>query len=159
MDHNLGVIQRWLGLCLGLAAFVCGCNPQPGGYTSEPVLVKPPEPVAQKDVAPVPKTIDDVLNLGIPVYPGSTLADGADSASLSELSFTRTYKVKMYVPANYTTVIGHYAKSLKKSQIGGASETQKVEGKTEKGDTAEVWIGPAAGKDRTLVMAYLIQAK
>lgn len=107
----------------------------------------------------MPKTTAEVEKLGIPIYPGATLSEEADSTTLEEKSYTREYKVKMYAPANYATVLGHYARSLKGSKIAGASEFQKVIGKTSTGDAIEVWVGPAAGKDRSLILAFLIQTK
>ena len=148
-------------LIIGTLAFgVWGCEPDSHATpTIDRGAIKTQSGAPDRPVAPVPKTADEVAALGIPVYPGSVIAEEADAATLTDQSFSRIYKVKMYAPAEYAIVLGTYTKGIKNSKLGGAQDFQKVKGETEKGDDIEVMLGPAADHKKTLVMAWLTQKK
>lgn len=160
--YNSGV-KRNLGLVL-LGAFaifmVAGCDPE----VQDPGALKPipkPDQYAQapKPAVPVPKTTDDVLKLGIPVHPGSVIADEADSTTLDEKKYSRTYKVKMYAPSGYTDVIPTYMKGIVGGSLSGGGDGHRVSGHTKSGDEIEIMLGPAADHNKTLVMVWLTQKK
>ena len=144
-------------LCLALPGCESGTHVTPrfdGG--SEPAKEDKKSEVAPK---PVPKTTSDLQALGIPVFPGAVIADESNSSTLDEKVYSRTYKVKMYAPKDYATVLGAYMKAIKDVDRLGDSDFQKLKGKTEVGDEIEVMLGPAADHGKTLVMVWLTQEK
>jgi|GEM_PF-6437945 len=153
---NIWVVLVGVGL-----SFAAGCTYS--GHSTPTIDKKVLESKKGADPSAVamlaPKTTDDVLKLGIPVYPGSVLADGDESSTVEVKSDYRTYKVKMYAPNDSATVIASYLGAIKGGSVSGAADLQKVTGQTASGDDIEIMLGPAADHAKTLVMVWLTQKR
>jgi hypothetical protein len=103
-----------------LAIFLAvGCDPAgPSTRTEFEQAAKQTGP--DRKLPPAPKTIGEVENLGVPVYPGTTLAEGEAGSSLRTSSLGTTYTFKMYAPAEYGAVAKELKAKLKDSIRAGA---------------------------------------
>ncbi len=113
----------------------------------------------KRPVAPAPKTIDDVVKLGVPVYPGTVMAEGEGASSLTDGSFSRVYELKMFAPAKLDEVAANLIKALKNAANSGGTDYTRITAKTDMGDEIEFRLGPAADHSKTLVMAWVTQLK
>ena len=137
---------------------VIGCD----APTSTPEIPKDKKTIEVpkgKAAFALPKKITDVPAMGIPVFEGSVLPEEAGSVTVDEHTYFRTYKVKMYAPAEFATVTQYYMGALKDSRKGGIAEFLQVNGQSTLGDSVEVRLGPASDHKKTLVMVWLTQSK
>lgn len=158
MSHNR-VVRSLICLAIVAGVALSGCDaptatPNINGQGQTPHLPAKPKPAV-----PVPKSVADVEKLGVPVYPGAVLSEEADSATLDDRTFIRTYKVTMIAPAELPKVLQHYLQGVKDAKHGGIEDFQQVMGKTKDGDSLEVRLGPAADHKKTLIMAWVTQSK
>lgn len=155
MSLSRGSICLFLPLLIGALS---GCD----APTSTPEIPKEKKSVEvpkPKVAFALPKKITDVPAMGIPVFEGSVLPEEADSVTVDEHTYFRTYKIKMYAPAEFTAVSQFYMTALKESRKGGMAEFLQVNGKSTMGDSIEVRLGPAADHKKTLVMVWMTQSK
>lgn len=113
----------------------------------------------QRELAPAPKTIEDVEKLGVPVFPGSVLAEGEAGSTVRTSSLGTTYSLKMYAPGEHGAVAKELKAKLKDSVRAGASDVQRITGRTESGDDIEIMLSPAADKTKTLMMVWVTVPK
>lgn len=141
---------------LSVVALNTGCDEPAVGKTA------PQAPIAQqtdKPARPVPKTIEEVAKLGVPVFPGSSLSDGADHTRLDDRAYARVYFTKMYAPAEVAAVLGFYMKAVKDARRQGGVESEQVKGKSPDGADLDVRIAPAADHTKSLVMVWMTETK
>ncbi len=147
-------ISTCVGLLFGLLV-VIGCQPANSGG--------PPPDFAnvsqERPAIPAPKTVADAERLGIPIYPQSVFDEESEHSRLDEKSFGRTYFVKLYAPADVTTVVGYMMKNVKDGKLTGGAEIQQIRGKSKDGDDLDIRLGPAADHKRTMLMVWLTQTK
>jgi hypothetical protein len=116
-------------------------------------LRKAGEPLEQ------PTDIEGVARAGVPVYPGSFLADQPDAIKVEQSPTRNVVSIKFYSPAVMQTVFNHVLRNIDEASQAGNTEMMRVKGRTKNGHPIEVWIGPAADKSQTLVMAWVTEEK
>lgn len=148
--------MKWFALVAFVALVGCDSG---GGRSRAEFEQAAKKTDTERTLAPAPKTIEDVQKLGVPVFPGSVLAEGEAGSTVRTSSLGTTYSLKMYAPGEHGAVAKELKAKLKDSVRAGASDVQRITGRTESGDDIEIMLSPAADKTKTLVMAWVTVPK
>ncbi|MBS1721645.1 MAG: hypothetical protein JSS66_01425 [Armatimonadetes bacterium] len=151
------MLARTAGFVCLLAFAAWGCTPPSGTASLQQVndemhrQVEPAQPAA--------KTLADVDRLGLKTPSGTILDESPTSSTVTELSYKRTYYVKLYVDGDVAKTTGFFMDSLKDPHFTGGADAAKIDGKTDKGFDVEVMLGPAADHKKTVALAWITQQK
>ncbi|MCW5938948.1 MAG: hypothetical protein KF884_04595 [Fimbriimonadaceae bacterium] len=150
---------HWLWFAIGSSLAVCGCDGEPQMRPEVAAELRQIQQRRASQPLEQPTDMEGIAKAGVPVYPGSFLSDKPDAIKVEQSANREVVAMKFYSPAEVKAVFDHVFRNIDEPSQVGNSEMMRVKGLTKNGHPIEVWIGPAADKSQSLVMAWVTEIK